>query len=202
MSQIFMSTYEHLRITFEGVAIAIIVGIAVGIVISRHKAVAGVVMSVADIIQTIPSLALLAVLMMVFGLGNTPAVVALFMYSFLPIVRNTYVGITGVDKSLTEAGTGMGMTRLQLLFKVKIPIAMPIIFSGIRVAVVTALGVATIGVFIGSGGLGNFIYRGVQMGDVKMILWGAIPLSILAIGFDVLLEQGEKRMVKSRARRI
>ncbi len=202
MSQIFISAYEHLRITFEGVAIAIIVGVAIGIVISRNKAVAGVVMSIADIIQTIPSLALLAVLMMVFGLGNTPAVVALFMYSFLPIVRNTYVGITGVDKSLTEAGTGMGMTRLQLLFKVKIPIAMPVIFSGIRVAVVTALGVATIGVFIGSGGLGNFIYRGVQMGDVKMILWGAIPLSILAIGFDVLLEQGEKRMVKSRTRRL
>lgn len=200
MEDILISTYQHLQITLLGVFIAIIAGITVGIAITKNKTAAWMVMSFTDMIQTVPSLALLAILMMIFGLGDTTVIIALFLYSLLPIVRNTYVGLMGVEGSLTEAAIGMGMTKLQLLLKVKIPMALPVILSGIRVALVTALGVATIGVLIGAGGLGVFVYRGVQMADIRMILSGAIPLCILAIGTDVLLEYGERKMLKSKRR--
>ncbi len=200
MEDILISTYQHLQITLLGVFIAIIAGITVGIAITKNKTAAWVVMSFTDMIQTVPSLALLAILMMIFGLGDTTVIIALFLYSLLPIVRNTYVGLMGVERSLTEAAIGMGMTKLQLLLKVKIPMALPVILSGIRVALVTALGVATIGVLIGAGGLGVFVYRGVQMADIRMILSGAVPLCILAIGTDVLLEYGERKMLKSKRR--
>jgi osmoprotectant transport system permease protein len=196
VDQILLSTYQHLRITLTGVLMAVVIGMTCGIVITKHKSLAGMVMSLTDIIQTIPTLALLAILMMFFGLGDTTAVIALFLYSLLPIVRNTYIGLIGVEQGLVEAGTGMGMTGLQLLFRVQLPIALPVILSGIRVALVTGLGVATIGVLIGSAGLGTFIYRGVQMANVKMIFSGAIPLSILAIGTDVLLTYVERRMLR------
>lgn len=198
MEDILISTYEHLQITFIGVFAAILFGMAIGVLITKNKTVAELVMSFTDVIQTIPSLALLAILMMFFGLGDTTVIIALFLYSLLPIVRNTYVGIMGVESSLIEAGKGMGMTNLQLLFKLKIPIALPIILSGIRVALITALGVATIGVLIGAGGLGYFIYRGVQMVDMKMILSGAVPVSILAIGTDILLGFMEKKILKGK----
>lgn len=198
MTDILISTYQHLQITLSGVFIAMVVGIITGIMITGHKLIAGVIMSLTDIIQTVPSLALLAILMMFFGLGDTTVIIALFLYSLLPVVRNTYVGLTGVAQSLLEAGTGMGMTRPQLLFKVKLPLALPVILSGVRVALVTALGVATIGVLIGSGGLGTFIYRGLQMANLEMILSGAIPLTILAIGTDLLLACFQRAILRSK----
>ncbi len=197
MGNILSSVLEHLQITFTGVLIAAVTGIVTGIAITKNKTAAGVVMSLTDVVQTIPSVALLAILMMFFGLGNTTAIVALALYSLLPITRNTYVGITGVSKGLIEAGRGMGMTKMQLLFKVQIPIALPVILSGLRMAIITALGIATIGVLIGAGGLGYFIYRGVQVSNVSMILKGAIPVSLLAVLTDVILQYTEKRMVKS-----
>jgi osmoprotectant transport system permease protein len=196
VDQILLLTYQHLRITLMGVTIAVVIGTTCGILITRHKTLAKMVMSVTDIIQTIPTLALLAMLMMFFGLGDTTAIIALFFYSLLPIVRNTYIGLKSVESGMVEAGIGMGMTKLQLLFKVQLPIALPVILSGIRVALVTGLGVATIGVLIGSGGLGTFIYRGVQMANIKMIFSGAVPLSVLAIGIDVLLTYVERRMLR------
>jgi osmoprotectant transport system permease protein len=198
LTDILISTYQHLQITLSGVFIAMVVGIITGIMITGHKLIAGVIMSLTDIIQTVPSLALLAILMMFFGLGDTTVIIALFLYSLLPVVRNTYVGLTGVAQSLLEAGTGMGMTRPQLLFKVKLPLALPVILSGVRVALVTALGVATIGVLIGSGGLGTFIYRGLQMANLEMILSGAIPLTILAIGTDLLLACFQRAILRSK----
>lgn len=198
MTDILISTYQHLQITLSGVFIAMVVGIVTGILITGHKLIAGLIMSLTDIIQTVPSLALLAILMMFFGLGDTTVIIALFLYSLLPVVRNTYVGLTGVAQSLLEAGTGMGMTRPQLLFKVKLPLALPVILSGVRVALVTALGVATIGVLIGAGGLGTFIYRGLQMANLEMILSGAIPLTILAIGTDLLLAWLQRAILRSK----
>lgn len=200
MTEILISTYQHLQITFSGVILAVVTGIITGIAITRHKTLAGIVMSLTDIIQTVPSLALLAILMMFFGLGDTTVIVALFLYSLLPIVRNTYIGLSSVNPGLLEAGTGMGMTKIQLLVKVKLPLALPIILSGIRVALVTALGIATIGVLIGSGGLGYLIYRGVQMANVYMIVSGAIPLCLLAIGSDLLLQYAEKKLIQSKKR--
>jgi osmoprotectant transport system permease protein len=196
MNQIMLATYQHLQITLIGVLMAVVIGMAGGILITKQKTIAGMVMSVTDTIQTVPTLALLAILMMIWGLGDTTVIIALFLYSLLPIVRNTYIGLLSVKPSMVEAGTGMGMTKLQLLFKVQLPIALPVILSGIRVALVTGLGVATMGVLIGSGGLGTFIYRGVQMANVKMIFSGAIPLSVLAIGTDVLLTYVERRMLR------
>jgi osmoprotectant transport system permease protein len=198
LTDILISTYQHLQITLSGVFIAMVVGIVTGILITGHKLIAGLIMSLTDIIQTVPSLALLAILMMFFGLGDTTVIIALFLYSLLPVVRNTYVGLTGVAQSLLEAGTGMGMTRPQLLFKVKLPLALPVILSGVRVALVTALGVATIGVLIGAGGLGTFIYRGLQMANLEMILSGAIPLTILAIGTDLLLAWLQRAILRSK----
>jgi len=189
-------TVQHLQITLSGVFIAVVIGVITGIVITRHKTIAGIIMTITDVIQTIPSMALLAILMMVFGLGDTTVIIALFLYSLLPVMRNTFAGLISVDKSLLEAGSGMGMTKLQILVKVTLPLALPIILSGIRVALVTALGIATMGVLIGSGGLGTFIYRGLQMANIRLILSGAIPLSILAIGIDILLGYSERKMFR------
>ncbi len=198
MDKILVETIKHLQLSVTGVLIATAVGITIGILITKFRKASGIVLSIADIIQTIPDLALLSVLMIIFGLGDTTLVIALFFYSLLPIIRNTYVGILSIDKSLIEAGKGMGMTKLQILTKVEIPIALPIIFSGIRVAFITALGIATIGVLIGAGGLGKIIWRGVQMADINMILSGAIPVSTLAIVLDYLLLSMEKKMIKTK----
>ncbi|NLK88343.1 MAG: ABC transporter permease [Clostridiaceae bacterium] len=200
MNDLLLSILVHLQITFTGVLIAAVTGIIAGIVITKNKTVAAIVMSLTDIVQTIPSVALLAILMMLFGLGDTTAVVALALYSLLPIVRNTYAGITGVDKGLIEAGRGMGMTKIQLLVKVQLPMALPVILSGLRMAIITALGIATIGVLIGAGGLGYFIYRGVQISDLTMILKGAVPVSLLAVFVDLILQYSEKKMAKKAKR--
>ncbi len=202
MESILTATFRHLQITFSGVLIAALVGIGTGILITKHRRLAEAVMSATDLIQTVPSLALLAILMMFFGLGDLTVIIALFLYSLLPIIRNTYVGLKGIDNGLVEAGVGMGMTRFQLLWKVKFPIALPVILSGIRVALVTALGIATIGVLIGAGGLGTFVYRGVQMADIHLILTGAVPLSLLAIGTDLFLEVASARMLRSKRRTV
>ena len=194
--KILNAVLQHLQIASVGVLIAVVVGMAIGIFLTRHRSVANFTMSVTDIIQTIPDLALLTLLMMVFGLGNTTVITALFLYSLLPIIRNTYVGILSVDRGLLEAGTGMGMTKFQLLFKVELPLALPVILSGIRIAFITALGIATIGVLIGAGGLGAFVWRGIQMRDAGMILSGAIPICILAVGSDFVLMFAERRLVK------
>ncbi|MDK2799853.1 MAG: osmoprotectant transport system permease protein [Clostridiales bacterium] len=200
MEKILITVVDHLQIAATGVLIAVLVGITMGIVLTRYKPIAGFVMSVTDIIQTIPTLALLSILMIMFGLGNATVIIGLFLYSLLPIIRNTYVGILSVDEGLIEAGLGMGMTKTQLLFKVELPIALPIILSGIRIAFITALGITTIGVLIGAGGLGHFIWRGIQMQNTRMILSGAIPVSILAVGADLLLGFLENKLVK-RAKR-
>ncbi|WHH57999.1 ABC transporter permease [Petroclostridium sp. X23] len=196
MGKIFTVVMEHLQIAASGVVIAIFVGVAIGIILTKYRAIAGFVMSVTDIIQTIPTLALLSILMTMFGLGDGTVITGLFLYSLLPIIRNTYVGILSVPEGLIEAGTGMGMTKMQLMLKVELPLALPIILSGIRIAFITALGITTIGVLIGAGGLGKFIWRGIQINDVSMILSGAIPVSILAVGADLLLGYAEGKMVK------
>lgn len=201
IEKILTATIEHVQLSIIGVLFAAIVGIIVGIIISRYKNISGFTLAVADVVQTIPSLALLSILMIVFGIGDTTLVIALFLYSLLPIIRNTFVGILSVDKALLEAGKGMGMTKLQLLMKVELPLALPIIFSGIRVALVTALGIATIGVLIGAGGLGGLIWRGVQMANVNLILSGALPVSILAIAFDYSLAFAEKKMLRAKKAR-
>lgn len=196
MADFFSAVLEHLAITASGVAIAAVIGIAAGIFISRRHSFAGPVLYIADIIQTIPSLALLAILMILFGLGDTTVVIGLCLYSLLPIIRNTYTGITAIAPSIREAARGMGMSSAQSLRKVELPIAAPMILSGIRIAFVTALGTAVIGILIGSGGLGSIIYRGIQSLDWGMIIEGTVPiivLSLLAQYFFNILEHIKKK---------
>ncbi len=181
MTDLIIAVLEHLMITISGVALATLLGLTIGIFISKKPGFANIVMAVADIIQTIPTLALLALLMVVFGLGNTTVVIGLCLYSLLPVIRNTYTGITGVSPAIKEASRGMGMSSLQSLAKVEIPLAVPMILSGIRIAFVTALGTAVIGVLIGSGGLGYIIYSGIQSQDWGMILKGTLPVVALSL---------------------
>lgn len=180
-------TQEHLFLTLVSMAIASVAGVTLGILISRYNRFSTPVLGVVGILQTIPSLALLGFLLPLFGIGKIPAIIALFLYALLPIVRNTYTGINEVDKSAKEAALGMGMTRYQLLRYVEIPLAFPIILAGIKTSTVICVGVATLCAYIGAGGLGEFIFRGISLNNTNMILAGAIPASILAILLDITL---------------
>lgn len=186
-SNLLVALEQHIFLSFVAILIACVISIPVGIYITRHKRAATVVLAVVSVIQTIPSLALLGFMIPIFGIGTLPAVIALTLYALLPIVRNTYTGITEVEASLIEAGRGMGMTRSQILWKVELPLARTVIMAGIRTATVLTIGVATLATFIGAGGLGDLIMRGVDMIDTPLILVGAIPAALLAIAFDALL---------------
>ncbi|MNV72472.1 Glycine betaine/carnitine/choline transport system permease protein OpuCB [compost metagenome] len=166
---------------------AIIVGIALGIMITRVKPLKGITLGAAGILQTIPSLAMLGFMIPLFGIGMKTAVVALFLYSLLPIIRNTYTGITDVDPSIVEAARGMGMKSWQILFRVQLPLALSVIMAGIRTAAVINVGTATLAAFIGAGGLGEFIFLGIQRNIEALTLLGAIPAAILALVLDYLL---------------
>jgi osmoprotectant transport system permease protein len=185
--EILAQTGEHIGLTVVALAISIFVGIPLGILLTRYKRLSPSVLGAVGIIQTIPSVALLGFLLPLLGIGVVPAIVALFLYALLPIVRNTFTGIDEVDPSVLEAAVGMGMSNLQVLFKVELPLAVPIIFAGIRTATVINVGVATLCALIGSGGLGEFIFRGIALNNIYMILAGAIPAALLALFFDMVL---------------
>lgn len=191
--QILELTGEHLYMSISAILIAIAVGIPLAVLMTRNRTVAFVVQTAINVVQTIPSISLLLIIMIFLGLGYDTAIVALALYSLLPIIQNTYAGLMNVDNNLIEAGTGMGMTATQLLFMVKIPLAMPIILAGIRVSSVVAIGAATIATFVGAGGLGEMILRGISTTDDQKILAGAIPAALLVIIVDLLLGQVEKR---------
>ncbi|MGG6313378.1 ABC transporter permease [Paenibacillus macerans] len=182
----------HIELVLISMLISIIVGIALGILITRFTRIKGFTLGVAGILQTIPSLALLGFMIPVLGIGIKAAVAALFLYSLLPIIRNTYTGITDVDKSIVEAARGMGMKKRQILFKVQLPLAMSVIMAGIRTAAVINVGTATLAAFIGAGGLGEFIFLGIQRNIEALTLLGAIPAAVLALIIDYLLGLLEK----------
>ena len=183
---------EHLRITAFAMAIAVAIGVPLGILIARIRPLGPVVLAVASIFYLIPSLALFAVLVPVTGLGPQPAVIGLVLYSQLAIVRNTATGLLTVPPSLRETAEGMGMTGLQRLFLVELPLALPMIIAGIRVAAVMSIGAATIAAYVGAGGLGALIFQGMRLIWPEMVLAGAIPASVMAVAVDfafVLLER-------------
>jgi len=198
-SEILQLTLEHLKIVGISIVIAAAIGIPLGILMTRKAWLSRPILTFANIVQTIPSLALFGFLIplpFIGGIGTRTAVVALILYSLLPIVQNTYTGISGVDPAIREAGRAMGMTDGQLLWKVEIPLALGVIFAGIRVATVIGIGVATIAAAVGGGGLGMFIFRGVSMVDSRVILAGAIPAAALALIADVGLGAIQKRFSK------
>ncbi|MBS1524412.1 MAG: ABC transporter permease/substrate-binding protein [Bacteroidetes bacterium] len=182
-------TMQHIGLTFISLIIAVIIGLPLGIWITRRKKFAGIVLGIAGVLQTIPSIALLGFMIPLLGIGAKPAIVALFLYALLPIIRNTYTGIDGVDASVKEAAIAMGMNARQVLFKVELPLAMPVILAGIRTATVINVGVATLASYIAAGGLGEFIFGGISLNNTNMILAGAIPAACLAILFDFLLSR-------------
>ena len=175
---------QHLGLTFLSLILAIIVGLPLGILIARKRKLSNPVLGFAGILQTIPSIALLGFMIPAFGIGATPAIVALLIYALLPIIRNTYTGITGVNPTVIEAAKAMGMNWKQMLFKVELPVAMPVIIAGIRTAAVINVGVATLASFVAAGGLGEFIFGGISLNNSNMILAGAIPAALLAILLD------------------
>src|SRR5438874_11734389 len=183
-------TLEHLWIVGISTLLAVLVGVPLGIVITRKPALHNPVIVTANIIQTIPSLALFGFLLPAPWIGERAgrlAILALTLYALLPLIRNTYAGIQGVDRSVIEAGRGMGMTGRQLLFQVELPLALGVIIAGVRVATVISVGLATIAAAIGAGGLGEFIFRGLAMVSNQLILVGASPAAALAMLSDVSL---------------
>ena len=177
-------TLTHIGLTFLSLMLALLVGLPLGILLTRKKRWAALVLGLVGILQTIPSIALLGFLIPLLGIGVKPAIFALFLYALLPIVRNTFVGIDEVDATLKEAALGMGLTRFQLLSQVELPLAMPVIFAGIRTAAVINVGVATLAAYIAAGGLGEFIFGGIALNNTSMILAGAIPAALLAFLID------------------
>jgi osmoprotectant transport system permease protein len=185
-------TLTHIGLTFTSLLLAVLIGVPLGILISKRIKFAGSVLGLAGILQTIPSIALLGVLIPLLGIGPKPAIVALFLYALLPIIRNTYTGIREVDDSVIDAARGMGMSGRQILFHVELPLAMPVLLAGIRTATVINVGVATLAAYIAAGGLGEFIFGGIALNNSTMILAGAIPAALLAIIFDFLLSRLQK----------
>lgn len=185
--EILETSVQHIVLSTVALFWAVIISVPLGILLTRYRSLAGAVLGLVSVIQTIPSLALLGFMIPLFGIGPLPAIIAMTLYGLLPIMRNTYTGIQDVDKSLLEAGRGMGMTSFQRLMMVELPLARPVIFAGIRTATVMTIGVATLAAFIGAGGLGELILRGIAMVDAGIILAGAIPAAVLAILFDLLL---------------
>jgi osmoprotectant transport system permease protein len=191
------STAQHLWLVGWSIFLAALIGIPLGILIAHRTQLNKPVLTTANIIQTIPSLALFGFLLPVPWLGERVdrlAILALTLYALLPIIRNTYDGIRGVDPAVVEAGRGMGLTESQLLFKVELPLAVSVILSGVRVAAVICVGLATIAAAIGAGGLGEFIFRGLAMVDNRVILAGAIPAAIMALLADFGVGWIEKRL--------
>lgn len=195
--QVFELTLEHLWLVALSTLFAMLIGIPLGIAIAHWPRLNKPVLAGANIVQTIPSLALFGFLLPVPWLGDRSerlAILALTLYALLPIIRNTYTGISGVDPAVLEAGRGMGLTESQILFQVELPLALSVILSGVRIAVVVAVGLATIAAAIGAGGLGEFIFRGLAMVDNRVILAGAIPAALLALFADVAVGWLEKRL--------
>ncbi len=192
-------TAEHLWLVGISMLLAIAIGVPLGILLTRRPRWKAVVLGSTNVVQTIPSLALFGLLLPLPWLGaraDRLAIVALALYALLPIVRNTYVGIAGISEPVREAAIAMGLTSGQLLWHVELPLAMPVLLSGIRVAAVITIGVATIAAAIGAGGLGEFIFRGIAMVDNGVILAGALPAALMALAADLGLSGVEKLLVR------
>ena len=202
-SEVVELTLEHLWMVAASTLLAVLVGIPLGVLITRWPGLNKLVLGSANIIQTIPSLALFGFLLPVPWIGARSerlAILALTLYALLPLIRNTYAGIKGVDASVLEAGRAMGMTGRQLLFQVELPLALGVIIAGVRVATVISVGLATIAAAIGAGGLGEYIFRGLAMVNNQLILAGAIPASALALLADASLGWLEKRLSPGQTR--
>jgi osmoprotectant transport system permease protein len=188
------ATLRHIELSAIAVIISVVVAIPLGILITRYRKLAPLVVNSANIGQTIPSLAILGLVIPVLGIGLKPAIFAIVIRGVLPILNNTYSGIVNVDRYLIEAGRGMGMKNREILTLVEMPLSFPVIMAGIRTAAVLSISVAALAALIGAGGLGDLIFQGIVMADRNLLLAGSIPTALLAIVTDLGLERVEKRL--------
>ncbi|REI08309.1 ABC transporter permease [Staphylococcus felis] len=194
---------NHLLMSVYGVLFAAIIGSPIGIIIARYSKLSGAMITIANIIQTVPVIAMLAILMLGMGLGMNTVIFTVFLYALLPIIKNTYTGITGVDKNIIDAGKGMGMTRNQILRMIELPLSLSVIIGGLRIALVVAIGVVAVGSFIGAPTLGDIIIRGTNATDGTLfILAGALPIVVIVVIVDILLRILEKRLDPSNRKTI
>lgn len=184
--QILERLFEHIQLTTVAVILAIVIAIPLGILISHFKKTNKIVLGIANVIQAIPSMALLGFAVPLLGIGYKPAIIVVILYSLLPIIKNTYIGLESINPSTLEASRGIGLTKLQVLFKVKLPLALPVIMAGVRISAVTAVGLMTLAAFIGGGGLGYLVFAGIRTLNTYQILAGAIPACLLALFVDYI----------------
>jgi osmoprotectant transport system permease protein len=188
-------------IYIQTVLLGIVIAVPLGVVLTRMKKGAGVVIGIVNIIQTLPSLAILAFFIPLLGVGKIPAIVALFFYSVLPILRNTYTGVKGVNQNLLESGKGIGMTAWEQIRLIELPLSVPVIMAGIRTSTVYLIGWATLAAFIGGGGLGDYIFIGLNLYQPEYIIAGAVPVTILAIVIDYMLSENRRQSHAPRIKR-
>ncbi|AWI80627.1 choline ABC transporter permease [Parazoarcus communis] len=203
---IVMRTLEHISLVGVAIGLAIITGVPIGIAITQNDKAANIVLYIAAIMMTVPSIALFGIMIPILskvghGIGYVPAVIAVLLYSQLPIIRNTYTAIHNVDPALREAARGMGMSSLQRLRMVEIPLAIPVIMGGVRSAVVMSIGIMAIAAYIGAGGLGTFISRGISQTDARQLITGAVAVSLLAIVADFFLVWLQSRLTPAGLKR-
>ena len=190
--QLISKTIEHFYISIIALLIAIVVAVPLGILLSKTTRTANVVLTIAGVLQTIPTLAVLAIMIPIFGVGKTPAIVALFIYVLLPILNNTVLGVKNIDKNVIQAGQSMGMTKMQLMKDVELPLALPLIISGIRLSSVYVISWATLASYVGAGGLGDLVFNGLNLYQPPIIISAAILVTLLALIVDFLLSLVEK----------
>lgn len=196
-SHLLTLTIEHIIMVMTGLGLSLLVGIPLGVISAKNERASKVILSGANFIQVFPSIALLGIMMTVLGLGFKTVVVGLFMYSLLPIIRNTYIGLREVDPSITEAGIGVGMTTMQLLLKVQLPLSVPFLLAGVRVSAVIAIGVATLAPFVGGDGLGGDILSGINSRNPNKIYSGAIIAALLSVLADWSLGKLQYRLERN-----
>lgn len=198
--QLLAKTWQHLYISGISLILGVLVAVPLGVALTRTKRLSTVVISIASMLQTIPALALLAFMIPLFGIGSLPAIIALFIYSLLPILRNTYLGIEKVDPTLIDAAKGMGLTSWQSIVKVELPLAAPVIMAGIRLSATYVIAWAALASYIGAGGLGDFIFNGLNLYRTDLILGGSVPVILLALVVDWLLSKLESILTPKTAR--
>ncbi len=190
--QLISKTVEHFYISIIALLIAIVIAVPLGILLSKMKRTSNIVLTIAGVLQTIPTLAVLAIMIPIFGVGKLPAIVALFIYVLLPILNNTVLGVQNIDDNIKEAGTSMGMTHFQLMKDVELPLALLLILGGIRLSSVYVISWATLASYVGAGGLGDFVFNGLNLYDPLMIISAAVLVTIIALVVDFLLSLVEK----------
>ncbi|WEV71370.1 ABC transporter permease [Lactobacillus sp. ESL0785] len=193
-SELIVKIWQQIYISAIALFLGILAAVPLSVILLKFPRTAKVVVAIASMLQTIPALALLAMMIPFFGVGQVPAIIALFLYSLMPILRNTYVGLTGVNQDTIDSARGLGMTQLQLITKVDLPLAMPVIMAGIRLSAIYVIAWATLASYIGAGGLGDFIFNGLSLYQPSLILGGTIPVIILALLTDYLLGKLEKKL--------